>query len=81
MDKHAFFNRAAKPYLDAKKILEQKENYSHFEEIEALYDEAKVRHEEAVEKARIENEKRLAEEKALNDKIKAEKAAAKAAKK
>ncbi len=81
MDKHAFFNRAAKPYLDAKKLLEQKENYSHFEEIDKLYDEAKVRHEEAVEKARIENEKRLAEEKALNEKIKAEKSAAKAAKK
>ena len=81
MDKHAFFNRAAKPYLDAKKLLEQKENYSHFEEIEALYDEAKIRHEEAVEKARIENEKRLAEEKALNERIKAEKAAAKASKK
>ena len=80
-DTHAFFYRAAKPFLDAEKLINQKENYSHFEEIDKLYDEAKVRHEEAEEKARIEKERILAEEKALNEKIKAEKAAAKASKK
>lgn len=80
-DTHAFFNRAAKPYLDAEKLIKQKENYSHFEEIDRLYDEAKVRYEEAEEKARIEKERKLAEEKAANEKIKAEKAAAKASKK
>ncbi len=42
-DSMAFFNRAAKPYLDAEKLLKQKENYGHIEEIEKLYDEAKVR--------------------------------------
>ena len=43
MDKHAYFNRAAKVYLDAEKLIKQKENYSHFEEIEKMYDEAKSR--------------------------------------
>ncbi len=43
MDKHAYFNRAAKVYLDAEKLIKQKENYSHFEEIEKMYDEAKAR--------------------------------------
>ena len=41
MDKHAYFNRAAKVYLDAEKLIKQKENYSHFEEIEKMYDDAK----------------------------------------
>lgn len=43
MDKHAYFNRAAKVYLDAEKLMKQKENYSHFEEIEKMYDDAKAR--------------------------------------
>ena len=43
MDKHAYFNRAAKVYLDAEKLIKQKNNYSHFEEIEKMYDEAKAR--------------------------------------
>lgn len=42
MDEFAQFNRAAKPYIDARKLLLQKENYSHFEEIANLYDEAKA---------------------------------------
>lgn len=81
MDKHAYFARAAKPYLDAKKLIEQAENYTHLDEIEALYDEAKVRHEaklvaDAEEAARIK-----AEEKAMKAQLKEEKAAKKAAKK
>ena len=43
MDKHAYFNRAAKVYLDAEKLIKQKNNYSHFEEIEKMYDDAKLR--------------------------------------
>lgn len=45
MDKHARFARAAKPYLDAEKIIRQKENYTHLDDIEAVYDEAKARYE------------------------------------
>lgn len=43
MDKHAYFNRAAKVYLDAEKLIKQRDNYSHFEEIEKMYDDAKLR--------------------------------------
>ena len=42
MDAFARFNRAAKPYNDAKRLLLQKENYSHFEEIAAMYETAKA---------------------------------------
>lgn len=77
MDKHAYFNRAAKPYMDAKKLLEQKENYGNFKKIEAEYESAKIRHEEAKAKKAAEEAIKLAEEKELNAKIKAEKAAKK----
>ena len=43
MDEFARFNRAAKPYNDAKKYLTQYENYSHFDEIEAMYEDAKAK--------------------------------------
>lgn len=52
-DEFAKFNRAAKPYYDAKKLLVQEENYSHFEEIAALYDQAKL---DAEEEDRIKEE-------------------------
>ena len=42
-DRHAYFNRAAKVYLDAEKLIKQQENYSHLEEIFNMYDEAKQR--------------------------------------
>lgn len=45
-DEIAKFNRAAKPYNDAKRLLSQEENYSHFDEIADMYDEAKVKAEE-----------------------------------
>ena len=35
--------KAAKVYLDAEKIIKQKENYSQFDKIEKLYEEAKAR--------------------------------------
>lgn len=77
MDKHAYFGRAAKPYLDAEKLIKQQENYKHFDEIAAMYDDAKARHEIAVKEAAEEAARLKAEEDALNAKIKAEKAAKK----
>lgn len=77
MDEFAKFNRAAKPFNEAKKILIQQENYSHFDEIAALYDEAK---EKAAEEDRIKEEeaaKKRAEEEAELARRKAEKAAKK----
>lgn len=74
MDKHAYFNRAAKPYLDAEKLIKQQENYSRFDEIADMYDEAKIRHEKKLADDAEEAERLRAEEKALAAKIKAEKA-------
>ncbi len=81
MDKHAKFNRAAKPYVDAKKLLTQQENFSHFDEIAAQYDVAKANVEESDRLEAEAEAKRIAEEKEELERRKAEKAAKKAAKK
>ena len=61
MDKHAMFNRAADAYITSRKLLEQKENFKHLDEIAAKYDEAKARA-EAEEKAKeLENERKRKE--------------------
>lgn len=81
MDKHAQFNRAAKPYVDAKKLLAQQENFSHFDEIAAQYETAKANVALAEKQEAEEEAKRLAEEKEELERRKAEKAAKKASKK
>ncbi|MBQ8026661.1 MAG: MFS transporter [Clostridia bacterium] len=62
-DELAKFNRAAKPYLDAKKLLTQAENYTHYDDISAMYDKAKAHHEESVRLAAEEKARKEAEEK------------------
>ena len=81
MNKHARFSRAAKPYLDAEKLLVQKENYTHLDEIMALYDDAKVRYEAKIAGDKEEVLRRQKEKDEMTAKLKAEKAAKKAAKK
>ncbi len=77
MDKHAYFARAAKPYLDAQKLIKEKENQEHFDELEARYDEAKAASEAALQ-AQLDEQKRLEDEKAAAKlAAKAEKAAKK----
>lgn len=63
-DDNAVYNRAAKPYLDAKKLVTMAENYTHYDEIDAMYDEAKVRFEEAERLAAEEEAAKEAAEKA-----------------
>lgn len=55
---HVNFHRAARPFLDAEKLINQKRNYSNFAEIEAGYDAAKVKveAEEARKEAEFEKE-------------------------
>ena len=74
---NSLYTRAARPVIKAKKLLIQAENYTKLEEIESLYEEAKARHEKAMEDARIEAERVEAEKKAHAAKIRAEKAARK----
>ncbi len=81
MDKHAYFARAAKPYLDAEKVVKQEENYKHFEDIAEMYEEAKVRLEQAQAEADAKARKDKEEADAYAAQLKAEKAAKKAAKK
>ena len=78
MDKHAYFGRAAKIYTDAKRTVEQYENYQHLDEISALYDEAKVRYEAKLKADEEEAERLRAEEKEMTERIKAQKAEEKA---
>lgn len=59
------FARAAKPYLDAETMLKQMENYSHFDEIAADYDAAKVRVEEMQKLEEARKIQAAEEEKAL----------------
>lgn len=73
-DDNSYYNKLAKPYIDAVKLVKQAENYRHYEDIKALYDDAKSR---AQEEARLEEEKEKAlkeEQKATKEKLKAERA-------
>lgn len=81
MEKHAYFSRAAKPYLDAEKLIKQEENYQHLDEITAMYDDAKARYEQELAEAEEQRKRLEAEEKAYAEKLKAEKAAKKHKKK
>ena len=81
MDKHAYFARAAKPYLDAEKLIKQEENYKHFDDIAAMYEESKARKEQAEAEAEAKALKEKQEAEAYAAQLKAEKAAKKAAKK
>ena len=62
---HSLFRRTTKPYQDAVKLLKQKENYQHVDEIAAMVNEAKARKEEnerlKKEEADREKMERLAE--------------------
>ncbi len=74
---NSVYNRAAKPIIKARKLVTQSENYARFDEIAAMYDEAKLRHEQAQADAKAEADRIAAEEKAYGEKLKAEKAAKK----
>ena len=58
-NEYSRYNRAAKPYLDAKKLLVQQENYRHYEEIRDCYEDSKKR----AEAARLEREEAARREK------------------
>lgn len=81
MDKHTFFARAARPYLSAQRLITQRDNYQHLDEISRKYEEAKAANQAEFE-AMLEEQKRMEKEKAERTaQLKAEKAALKTAKK
>lgn len=55
-DENSIYTRAAKPYIEAEKILRQRENYLHYEDIKAGYKESKMRHEEEIKRRNAEEE-------------------------
>lgn len=55
-DENSIYTRAAKPYIEAGKILRQRENYLHYEDIKAGYKESKMRHEEEIKRRKAEEE-------------------------
>ncbi len=71
-DDSSVYNRAAKPYLDAKKLITMAENYTHYDEIDAMYDEAKLRYEEAERFAAEEEARKEAAEKEHAAKLRAQ---------
>ena len=74
---NSVYNRAARPIIKARKLVTQSENYARFDEIAAMYDEAKIRHEKAQAEAAAEAARIAEEEKAYAEKLRAEKAAKK----
>lgn len=80
-DLNSIYHRAAKPYLDAKKLLTQRENYKNYEQIAARYEESKRRAENERAERAAQEERERAEKAAYALKLKQEKAAEKEARK
>lgn len=80
-DENSVYNRLAKPYIDARNLVAQAENYTHYEEIKGMYDEAKERYEAQLREEEEAAKALAAEQKAVKEKMKEEKAAKKADKK
>ncbi len=73
MEKHANFNRIAKPLIVAERLVKQSENYTHLDDIAEKYEESKKRSEEeraakVAEQKRLEAEKQAQKEKRLAEK-------------
>lgn len=68
-DDFSLYNRAAKPYLDAKKLLTQQENYLHYEEIKSRYEESKARAEAQKAALDLEEKRNKAEKEAYAAKL------------
>lgn len=80
-DENSYYNSLAKPYIDSVKLVKQAENYTHYEDIKSLYDEAKLRKEEQDRIEREKEEELKVAQKAEKERLKAEKAQKKAEKK
>lgn len=80
-DESSIYARCAKPYNDARKLLNQRTNYGRYEEIVAMYDDARVRAEEEAAREEAERIRIEEEEKAYALKLAAERDAKKKAKK
>lgn len=71
------YNRLVKPYIDSKKLIAQAENYQHYEDIKAMYEQAKQRSEEQQRLEAEKAEELERQQKAMKEKLKAERLAKK----
>lgn len=76
-EQYSAYNRAAKPYIDAKKLLLQQENYRRYDEIKANYEESKARAEAYRAEKEVAEKREQAEKEAYAAKLKAERKASK----
>lgn len=74
---YSLFRRTTKPYQDAVKLIKQQENYRHFDDIAAMFEEAKARKEENERLRKEKEDKEKADRAAEIQRIKQEKAMAK----
>ena len=74
---NSIYNRAAKPYLDAKKLLIQQENYKHYEDIKQNYELSKERNDAERAKRLADDAREKAEKEEYARKLKEEKKASK----
>ncbi len=68
------FKRTVEPYSQAEKLIAQAVDYTKFDKIEALYDDALERTKQAAENAKADDARLSAEKKALKERAKATKA-------
>lgn len=76
-NEHSLFRRTTKPYQDAVKLLTQKENYRHFDDIAAMFDAARARKEENERLKKEDEDREKAERFAEIERLKQEKEIAK----
>lgn len=69
-NENSIYTRAAKPYIEAEKLLKQKENYTHYEDILARYEDSKKRHEEDINRQLAEEEELRTKRKEYAAKVK-----------
>lgn len=69
-DEFSLYNRAAKPFLDAKKLLTQQDNYLHYNEIKNRYNESKARAEAQKTALSLQEKRNKAEKEAYAKKLK-----------
>lgn len=69
-DEFSLYNRAAKPFLDAKKLLTQQDNYLHYDEIKSRYKESKARAEAQKIALSLQEKRNKAEKEAYAKKLK-----------
>lgn len=71
-DENSLYNRAAKPYIDARNLLMQEENFKHYDEIAVRYEQAKALAAETAAHKQMEEEEKATLKKERKEAAKSE---------